>query len=124
MIAGADLVVDTIAHAHHALARRQLLRVLRAHYPGVTQVTYPQSGACRLHCYVAMTPAAEGQARNAALTAFGEDLSLKLVVVVDEDVDVTSDAEVLWAMATRMQADRDLVHGRPAERAVTARRGS
>ena len=44
-----------------------------------------------------------------ALTAFGEDLSLKLVVIVDDDVDVTRDDEVLWAMATRMQADRDVV---------------
>lgn len=87
----------------------RMLRVLRGHYPSVRQVAYPQSGACRLHCYVSMKPAAEGQAKNVALTAFGEDLSLKLVVVVDDDVDVTRDDEVLWAMATRMQADRDLV---------------
>lgn len=87
----------------------RMLRVLRGHYPSVRQVAYPQSGACRLHCYVSMRPAAEGQARNVALTAFGEDLSLKLVVVVDDDVDVTRDDEVLWAMATRMQADRDVV---------------
>jgi UbiD family decarboxylase len=87
----------------------RMLRVLRGHYPSVTQVTYPQSGACRLHCYVAMRPTAEGQAKNVAMTAFGEDLSLKLVVVVDADVDVTRDDDVLWAMATRMQADRDLV---------------
>jgi 3-polyprenyl-4-hydroxybenzoate decarboxylase len=38
----------------------------------------------------------------------GDDLSLKLVVVVDDDVDVTSDFDVLWAMATRMQADTDM----------------
>ena len=87
----------------------RMLRVLRGHYPSVTQVAYPQSGACRLHCYVSLKPTAEGQAKNVALTAFGEDLSLKLVVVVDHDVDVTRDDEVLWAMATRMQADRDLV---------------
>lgn len=106
-------IVNGISAEHTTLLavpqEARMLRVLRAHYPSVTQVAYPQSGACRLHCYVAMTPAAEGQAKNVALTAFGEDLSLKLVVVVDEDVDVTSDAEVLWAMATRMQADRDLV---------------
>jgi 3-polyprenyl-4-hydroxybenzoate decarboxylase len=31
------------------------------------------------------------------------------VFVVDEDVDVFSDQEVEWAMATRFRADRDLV---------------
>ncbi len=86
----------------------RMLQALRQHFPSVTAVAYPQSGACRLHCYVAMHAPAEGQAKNAIMAAFGEDLSLKLVVVVDDDVDVTRDQDVLWAVATRMQADRDL----------------
>jgi len=86
----------------------RLMRVLRANFPTVRAVAYPQSGTCRLHCYISMRVAAEGQAKNAALTAFGDDLALKLVIVVDEDVDVTREDEVLWAVATRMQADRDL----------------
>lgn len=86
----------------------RMLKVLRQHYPGVRGVSYPQSGTCRLHCYVSFTPTAEGQARNLAMTAFGEDLALKLVVVVDDDVDVYREPEVLWAVATRMQADRDV----------------
>ena len=40
--------------------------------------------------------------------ALGKDLSLKLVVVVDDDVNVHADRDVLWAMATRMQADEDV----------------
>jgi UbiD family decarboxylase len=86
----------------------RLLRVLRANFPTVKAVAYPQSGTCRLHCYISMKVAAEGQAKNAALAAFGDDLALKLVIVVDEDVDVTREDEVLWAVATRMQADQDL----------------
>ncbi|HXJ80391.1 MAG TPA: UbiD family decarboxylase [Candidatus Methylomirabilis sp.] len=86
----------------------RLLKVLRGNYPGVRAVSYPQSGTCRLHCYVSMKPSAEGQAKNVAFAALGEDLSLKLVVVVDDDVDVRQENEVLWAVATRMQADRDL----------------
>lgn len=86
----------------------RMLRVLRANFPTVKAVSFPQSGTCRLHCYVSMKVTAEGQAKNAALAAFGDDLALKLVVVVDDDVDVTRDAEVLWAIATRMQADQDL----------------
>jgi 2,5-furandicarboxylate decarboxylase 1 len=86
----------------------RLLKVLRGHYPSVRAISYPQSGTCRLHCYISMKPSAEGQAKNVAFTAFGEDLALKLVVVVDDDVDVYREQEVLWAVATRMQADRDL----------------
>lgn len=86
----------------------RLLKVLRGHYPSVKAVSYPQSGTCRLHCYISMKPLAEGQAKNVAFTALGDDLALKLVVVVDDDVDVYREQEVLWAVATRMQADRDL----------------
>jgi 2,5-furandicarboxylate decarboxylase 1 len=86
----------------------RMLKVMRSYYPSVRGVSYPHSGTCRLHCYISMRPSAEGQARNAAMTAFGEDLALKLVVVVDDDVDVFDEEDVLWAVATRMQADRDV----------------
>ena len=39
----------------------------------------------------------------------GADHYFKHVIVVDDDVDVFDDEAVLWAVATRMQADRDLV---------------
>jgi 2,5-furandicarboxylate decarboxylase 1 len=86
----------------------RLLRTLRAHYQNVTKVAYPKSGTCRFHVYIAMKNPAPGQAKNAAAVALGDDLSLKLVVVVDEDVNVHDDSDVLWAMATRMQADDDI----------------
>jgi UbiD family decarboxylase len=53
-----------------------------------------------------MKKVAEGQPKTAVFAAFAEDTSLKLVVVVDEDIDVHREEEVLWAVATRMQADR------------------
>ena len=34
---------------------------------------------------------------------------VKMVVVVDEDIDIYNAAEVDWAIATRFQADKDLV---------------
>jgi 2,5-furandicarboxylate decarboxylase 1 len=34
---------------------------------------------------------------------------VKHVIVVDEDVDIHTSTEVEWAVATRFQADRDLV---------------
>ncbi len=86
----------------------RLLRTLRQQYPNVTAVAYPKSGTCRFHAYIALRNAAPGQARNAASAALGDDLSLKLAIVVDDDVDVYSDSDVLWALATRMQADEDI----------------
>ena len=86
----------------------RLFRNLRQQYPNVTGVAYPKSGACRFHAYIAMRRPAPGQAKNAAAVALGDDLSLKLVVVVDDDVDIHDDGDVLWALATRMQADHDI----------------
>jgi 2,5-furandicarboxylate decarboxylase 1 len=43
------------------------------------------------------------------LGAFAGHYDVKHVTVVDEDVDIHNPAEVEWAVATRFQADRDLV---------------
>jgi 2,5-furandicarboxylate decarboxylase 1 len=105
-------IIPGISDEHTSLlavpSEARLLRTLRQHFPNTTAVSYPKSGTCRLHAHIAMRNPAPGQAKNAAAVAFGDDLSLKLVVVVDDDVDVYDDSEVLWAMATRMQADEDI----------------
>jgi 2,5-furandicarboxylate decarboxylase 1 len=41
--------------------------------------------------------------------AFGGHYDIKQVVVVDMDVDLDDEREIEWAIATRFQADRDLV---------------
>lgn len=105
-------IIPGISDEHTSLLsvpqEARLLRALRTHLPNVTHVAYPKSGCCRFHAYIAMRKPAAGQARNAAAVALGDDLSLKLVVVVDDDVDIHDDRDVLWAMATRMQADADV----------------
>ncbi len=50
-----------------------------------------------------------GEARNAIAAIFGCAAEVKHVFVVDDDVDIFSDAQMEWALATRFQADRDLV---------------
>ena len=84
------------------------LKALRVQYPGVSAVAYPKSGTCLMHSYVSIRDPAPGEPRNVALAAMGDNLSLKLVVVVDDDVDVRDEEEVMWAVATRFQADTDL----------------
>lgn len=51
----------------------------------------------------------EGKQRQAALLAFSAFPELKHVILVDEDVDIFDTNDVLWAMNTRFQGDRDIV---------------
>jgi len=86
-----------------------LLQALSRTVPGVKAVNIPLSGCGLFHAYISIKKTAEGQGKQAILTALGLDHCLKLVVVVDEDVDVYNETEVLWAVSTRFQADRDLL---------------
>jgi len=105
-------IVSGISAEHNGALRlpqeRRVYSALRAQFSSLKAVSYPLSGACRFHCYISMGQGSEGQAKNAIFHAFAEDLSLKMVVVVDEDIDVFNEQEVWWAVSTRMQADRDI----------------
>jgi 3-polyprenyl-4-hydroxybenzoate decarboxylase len=50
-----------------------------------------------------------GEARNAIGACMGALANCKNVYVVDPDVDIFSDEQMDWAMATRFQPDRDLI---------------
>lgn len=51
----------------------------------------------------------EGKQRQAALLAFSAFSELKHVILVDDDVDIFDSNDVLWAMNTRFQGDRDII---------------
>lgn len=86
-----------------------LFRRIQEAVPSLTGVNMPISGAARAHCYISVKKRAEGEPKQAALAAFVTDPNIKLVIVVDEDIDVFNETQVLWALAMRFQADRDLV---------------
>ncbi|WP_297535869.1 UbiD family decarboxylase [Thermococcus sp.] len=77
--------------------------------PKVHGVRLTEGGAMWLHAVVSITKQHDGDGKNAILAAFAGHPSLKHVVVVDEDIDIYDDRDVEWAVATRFQADRDLV---------------
>jgi 2,5-furandicarboxylate decarboxylase 1 len=58
---------------------------------------------------VALRQRVAGEARNAIAACFGALPNVKNVFVVDPDIDIFSDQQMDWALATRFQADRDLV---------------
>jgi len=86
-----------------------LFQAVSRSVPGVRAVHVPLSGCGLFHAYISIKKTAKGQAKQAILTALGIDHCLKLVVVVDEDVNVYNESDVLWAISTRFQADKDLV---------------
>ncbi len=58
---------------------------------------------------VALRQRVPGEARNAIAACMGALANCKNVFVVDPDIDIFSDEQMDWAMATRFQPDRDLI---------------
>jgi 2,5-furandicarboxylate decarboxylase 1 len=88
-----------------------LLKVLHAAVPIVVDAEMTLGGLHRFHAVLQVrksTPQHEGMQRNAILAAFGALKDLDLVIVVDEDIDIRSPHDVEYALATRMEASRDL----------------
>jgi 2,5-furandicarboxylate decarboxylase 1 len=95
------LLLARVAKEAHVFERlKEMVPTLRA-------LNYPRSGT-HFHAYLSMKKTAEGQARHALMLLFGLDPYVKLAVALDEDIDVFNEQEVLWALATRFQADTDM----------------
>lgn len=86
-----------------------LLSHLQRSFPNVLDVHLSIGGVGRYHLYIKLKKTHEGQPKNVICAAFGAHYDIKQVVVVDDDVEVHDPQQVEWAVATRFQADRDLV---------------
>jgi 2,5-furandicarboxylate decarboxylase 1 len=65
-------------------------------------------GGCAFWHAVISIKKQPGEAKNALLAALSV-MDLKHVVVVDDDIDVFDPTEVEWAIATRVQGDKDVM---------------
>jgi UbiD family decarboxylase len=118
--------IDRITHRHepiyHALLpggpEHKLLMGLPREptiYQAVSQVadcravSITPGGMSWLHAVVQINKRSPDDGAQAIAAAFRGHTSLKHVVVVDDDVSPFDPAAVEWAIATRFQADRDLV---------------
>ena len=77
--------------------------------PKVEAVNLSSGGCGWLHAIISIEKQTEGDGKNALLAAFSAHPSLKHAVVVDTDINVYNIEEVEWAIATRFQADKDLL---------------
>lgn len=64
-------------------------------------------GGCTMWHAIISVKKQAGEGKNALLAALSV-MDLKHVVVVDEDIDVWNPTDVEWAIATRVQGDRDV----------------
>lgn len=85
-----------------------LYNLIRGIVPTTKAVHFPISGCCRYHCYISIDKKVDGETKQAALAALAGCDFVKHVVVVDADIDIYNEGEVMWAVATRVQADHDV----------------
>ncbi len=72
-----------------------------------TAVNITPGGCCHWHAVIAIKPH-PGDGKN-AITAALSVADMKHVTVVEDDIDVFDPVDVEWAVATRVQADRDVL---------------
>lgn len=86
----------------------EILNALRRNLPNVKAVHVPHKTCGAFLAIVSMKKIAEGEPKMAMLTALGTELYTKHVIVVDDDVDIFDMEDVMWAVATRVRAEKDI----------------
>ena len=82
-------------------------RVLHEAGVQATAINVTPGGCCHWHI-VAAIKKSPGDAKN-AIMALLSIADIKHVIVTDDDIDVFDSTDVEWAVATRVQADRDVL---------------
>ena len=75
----------------------------------VKKVRLTDGGCNWLHAVIQLSKRLEGEPKNVLLAALAAHPSLKLAVIVDDDIDPADAVAVEYAIATRFQADEDLL---------------
>jgi 2,5-furandicarboxylate decarboxylase 1 len=96
--------VDTLLYLVHGL---DFIPKMRKEIPSLRQI-HLKPMTFGSHVVMSMDTDHKGEIRRALTLALSFTM-VKKVVVVDLDVDPQDDQEVEWALATRFQADRDLI---------------
>lgn len=81
---------------------------LQSKLGNITAVHMPLSGIGRLACYVSIKKTKEGQGKQTALVALNESWTFNTVVVVDENIDVFNEQDVIWAILTMVNPEKDV----------------
>lgn len=89
----------------------QVYNELKPGHPAIKRVHCSEAGIGIFHCYIQIDERLKrpGMVNNILASSVGVKGSrVKHVFVFDDDIDITSPEEVEWAIATRVQADKDI----------------
>jgi len=87
----------------------KLNRNLKKAFPQTKQVSMTNGGCNWLHAVVQIKKRKDSDPKSIIKKTFATHRSLKMVTIVDDDIDPNDAESVEYAMATRFQADRDLL---------------
>ena len=87
----------------------KMFEVIKNVVPSTKTVHLTDGGSNWLDAVIQIKKRLEGEPKNALLAAFVAHPSLKMAIVVDDDIDPTSPVSVEYAMSTRCQADKGLL---------------
>lgn len=106
-----DLLTFTPEH-HLLLAipyEPVVYQAVKTYVPGTKVVHITPASCGKFHAVISIKKEHEGDGKDAILAGLYSVRDIKLVIVVDDDINPYDPCEVEWAIATRFQADRDLV---------------
>lgn len=87
----------------------KLNRDVKRKIPQMKQVIMSDGGCNWLHAVVQITKKRQNDGKRAIKETFNAHRSLKMVTAVDYDIDPSDPVQVEYAMATRFQADKNLI---------------
>ncbi len=87
----------------------KLNRGVKRDVPQTIQAVLTDGGCNWLHAVVQISKKNSNDPKKAIKSAFKTHRSLKSVIIVDDDIDPRDPVAVEYAMATRFQADKDLI---------------
>jgi len=94
---------------------RIFLPLMKMQIPEIRDVALPPEGVVHNLMLISIRKSYPGQARKVmhAIWGLGQAMSTKVIVVVDEDVDVQNSSEVAWRALNNIDPERDIefVHG-------------
>ncbi|MGQ0795310.1 MAG: UbiD family decarboxylase [Nitrosopumilaceae archaeon] len=82
---------------------------LKRSFPQTKKIVLSDGGCNWLHAIVQIQKRKDSDAKKVIEKTFDSHRSLKMITVVDEDIDPNNAVNVEYAMATRFQADKDLI---------------
>src|SRR5215213_2459321 len=85
------------------------LKTLKRQFPTVEAVSVRASAGVSFYVVVAINQRFAGEARQVLLSALSSNIRPKWVTIVDPDIDVHSSSDVEWAMAFRVQPQKDVI---------------